>query len=1274
MRAALLFVVLVGLHATPARTEEPNPLTPGPSPARGEGRILSGPETEKRFPPLIVPAGFQATLFACDPLVEYPSGIAAGPQTGTAFVAIDYMTGLGTEIVRKSEVRLVQDTDGDGYADEAPVFAGGFNSIEGITWHEGVVYVMHAPFLTAVYDRDRDGKAEDRKDLLTGLGLTPEDNPVRLHCANGIVAGHDGWLYLALGDHGCDVKRPEGDRLVFNGGGILRCRPDGSDLHVFASGLRNIYDVALDAELNVFVRDNENDGGDYKIRVCHSFFGADHGYPYNYYERPDEALPPLADLGLGSSAGGVCYLETQFPAEYRGNLIFCEWGKSLVRYQPKRNESSSFAPLTEIEFATGAANDPYGFKPTDVVVQRDGSLLVADYCDGQRPKRGRGRVYCIRYVGDGDSKPPQAVPNGLSKLSVAELLQLLDSDSYRVRCEAQAAIVRMGEPAIKPLTEVLDLPSTRARMHAVWALAQIPHPGRVHRLLQVVDQDLAPEVRVQAIRAIADEADTILSQDRIDAGRGRPDIANRLAASPRGAERAVKLEIIAALGRLRWTGTADWLRENVKEFDPPLAHAAMQALRRSANTSALLKLLDAPADDPLRAVALRAAAEQFDLELVDGLIKRLAQDKDAARRRAYSDLLTRVYRRPGPWVYWNYRPAPRPANTEAWERTEFIAVALNRALADPDRPTRLAILRRMQREKVPPAAEPLGNWLADEQDNERVAAILTSLGEQPSGSVRKWMEPLILDRQGLQRLNALAIFVRELDAGGADTLLNLAAALEDGPVLAEALRRMGQIALFPGGPFLAKKLVSSDAEVRAAAIGAIGELRTGEGQDQLVSLLADKDVRVQRAAASAAGKLALREAIEPLLRLAGQSDPAIRRAALGSLRQLKEPRAVPLAVKALGDPQTALAALDCLADLGGPDQIAPVSEAARHNPSAEMLAAATDVLTEWRDRPGTTELQKKELEQAVGVIHGASGVLTRWTITGPRPASEAPAIVESLAVIDTKGAPTHWRTENATGVEARIALAPKDSSAGVAWLAYADLSVAEPADVQLLASSSGSLQVWLNGNSIHERKDSQTFRIDSDRFAATLAQGDNRLVVQVGSTKEPVEFHLRFRRKSATAEHERLAQAAITRTGNPERGRQVLANTEKSQCLKCHRLGDQGERTGPELTGLGSRFSRIHIAESILEPSRSIAPSFGTLSVLRSDGRPLAGIKIAETEMTITLVDNQAQKHTLNKADIDQQKPSPLSTMPDGLEKKLSEEEFVDLVALLASLKEPPPP
>src|SRR5437868_2249781 len=363
-----------------------------------------GPETEKRFPPLKVPPGFKATLFACDPLVEYPSAIALGPRPGSLFVAADYLTGLGTEIVRRDEVRLIEDTDGDGYADKATVFADKFNSVQGLAYHNGTLYVMHAPFLTALRDTDGDGKADERKDLLKGLGLPPEQNPTRLHCANGVVPGRDGWLYLALGDNGCDVPRPEGDRLVLRGGGILRCRRDGRDLHVFATGLRNIYDVALDEDLNVWVRDNENDGGDYMLRVAHSFFGADHGYPYLYHERPDEALAPLADLGLGSSAGGLCYLETHFPAEYRGNLFFCEWGRAVVRYPLKRS-GASFASVKELDFAAGAPRDPYGFKPTDLVVHSDGSLFIADWADGQRPRRGRGRIYRVRYTGKKGERP-----------------------------------------------------------------------------------------------------------------------------------------------------------------------------------------------------------------------------------------------------------------------------------------------------------------------------------------------------------------------------------------------------------------------------------------------------------------------------------------------------------------------------------------------------------------------------------------------------------------------------------------------------------------------------------------------------------------------------------------------------------------------------------------------------------------------------------------------------------------------------------------------------
>src|SRR5262249_30150446 len=152
------------------------------------------------------------------------------------------------------------------------------------------------------------------------------------------------------------------------------------------------------------------------------------------------------------------------------------------------------------------------------------------------------------------------------------------------------------------------------------------------------------------------------------------------------------------------------------------------------------------------------------------------------------------HRKPGPWVYWGYRPPPRPANTVAWARTEAIEQALERVLADPDRDVRLAVLRRMQREKVPVRPATLGQWLRDERQAEPVAALLEALRDQPAPETRPLTLAVVCakDHAPANRLLALALFDKGLDAGSEGQLLDLAGALEDGPVLAEVLRRLGQ--------------------------------------------------------------------------------------------------------------------------------------------------------------------------------------------------------------------------------------------------------------------------------------------------------------------------------------------------------------------------------------------------------------------------------------------------------------------------------------------------
>jgi putative membrane-bound dehydrogenase-like protein len=1203
----------------------------------------TGPATEKRFPPLQVPPGFQATLFACDPLVEYPSVIAAGPKPGALYVAVDYMTGLGSDGKIKSEIRLLEDTDGDGYADKATVVAGGFNSIQGLAYHDGTLFVMHAPFLTAL-------RGGERKNLLTGLGLAPEDNPTRLHCANGVVAGHDGWLYLALGDNGVNVPRPEGDRLSHHGGGILRCRPDGRDLHLFATGLRNIYDIALDAELNVFTRDNENDGGTWMIRVYHSFFGADHGYPYHYEQRKDEAMPPIGDFGLGSSAGGLCYLETRFPPPYRGNLFFCEWGRSVVRYELHRS-GSGFRPVKEIEFAAGDPKDTYPLKPTDLVVQRDGSLMVSDYADGQRPRRGRGRIYRIAYVGKGAAPVERPKAAGL------------DSDSYLERCDAQAALERSGR---KPAFDKLG---PCGRMHAVWALAKLAGDKAIEDLLRIAGSDPDPGVRVQAIRAIADLADPVLAKHELDAGRGDVALARRLAALADQREPRGLLEVVIALGRLRWADAPAWLRRSLDAPDAPLAHAAQQTLRRCGNWPAVLELLDEADKAPIRNIALRALAERYSPAVVDGLVERLRTDPDPAHRRAYADLLARIYKQPGPWKYWGYRPGPRPVNTVAWEKTAAIAKALDGVLADPDRSVRHAVLTDMRREKVPVSITTLGHWLRDEYQAERAAAILAALAEQPPRQARRHFQEVVRDRKhsAANRLTALDLYQK---TGGGDgrELAALVPALEDGPVLAALLRRLSQHPRdMPAGLF-ERKLGSPDAEVRAAAIEALAEVRAPVQATELTSLLQDKDVRVRRAAAAAAGKLGAHSATGALLKLATEADVGVRRASLDALLRLREPRVVPLAVAALTEPALEVTALACLGELGGPDQLPAVLAFARRNRSSDGTISAVRTVTGWRDRKGTTEQQRQDLDRAAALIPGATGILARWRASDALDSAAVDKLRRSL--IEEGVVPPTWRTLFGVGAEGHVHAGPRSGGAARSWFAATEVSVGEKMEVEFLASSRGSLSVWLNDRPIHRRPLPRQFQVDSDRFPGTLQKGSNRLLVELGPADGDNDFHLRFRLKSAKAEHEKLTRAALTRTGNAERGRKLFFDKEKSQCLKCHQLAGQGERIGPELTGVGARYSRIYLVESILEPSRTIAPSFETVVVTLANGKTHSGVKIAESDKTLTLADNQGQKHELAKADIEERYMSAVSTMPEGLEQRWSEEEFVDLIAFLASQKE----
>ena len=132
--------------------------------------------------------------------------------------------------------------------------------------------------------------------------------------------------------------------------------------------------------------------------------------------------------------------------------------------------------------------------------------------------------------------------------------------------------------------------------------------------------------------------------------------------------------------------------------------------------------------------------------------------------------------------------------------------------------------------------------------------------------------------------------------------------------------------------------------------------------------------------------------------------------------------------------------------------------------------------------------------------------------------------------------------------------------------------------------------------------------------------------------------------------------------GDPERGMIVF---EQANCTKCHRVGLVGQSTGPDLTGLGKRFSQRETLESIVDPNRVISDRYRSLLVATSDGQQIMGMKIDESasEVSLLLADGKVAK--LQKNEIEESKVVEKSTMPADLLKGLSLDQIADLIAYL---------
>ena len=135
---------------------------------------------------------------------------------------------------------------------------------------------------------------------------------------------------------------------------------------------------------------------------------------------------------------------------------------------------------------------------------------------------------------------------------------------------------------------------------------------------------------------------------------------------------------------------------------------------------------------------------------------------------------------------------------------------------------------------------------------------------------------------------------------------------------------------------------------------------------------------------------------------------------------------------------------------------------------------------------------------------------------------------------------------------------------------------------------------------------------------------------------------------------------ALELTRDPVRGKVVF----EQQCLKCHKVLGQGFEVGPDLSVTRTRADQTLIAD-VMDPSSELTVGYRNYHVLTVDGRIFSGVLTGETATSITLRKDEGVEQTILRKDLDEMSASPISMMPEDLEKLVTPQDVADLLGFL---------
>lgn len=473
---------------------------------------------------------------------------------------------------------------------------------------------------------------------------------------------------------------------------------------------------------------------------------------------------------------------------------------------------------------------------------------------------------------------------------------------------------------------------------------------------------------------------------------------------------------------------------------------------------------------------------------------------------------------------------------------------------------------------------------------------------------------------------------------------------------------------------LAKLAERGDPALLRDVLLTAARLHDRELEPQITKSLESRDPKIADAAVLACGELGLANTAPAIMQFANAGDAERKWRAVRTLASIGEDRAsADLFLANIENPDSTGDAIHGLKRLAGKPENKTLLVKTMEKISTENIAIRGKMrkdLEDWIKKDAAPDDAKKNMQ----TLAAGEGVIRDWLVIGPFPNPDSKGHSTAYppeSDLRTDAEYTYYeqalkwkkvRVDDADGIVNLMDLKPNENVVAYGWA-----TVESPVDrtATLFAGSDDSIKIWLNGKLVLDHLVDRGLAVDQEQVPINLQKGTNTILLKCGQNHGGWNFHARIETLPRALEKYStdLEMRTFYSRGNAARGKEVFFRGAAG-CARCHAIGDEGGRVGPDLSEVGRLHPRSYILRSILKPSEEIAEGYSGVSLETAKG-PLEGYINRETPTEIQFVTSEGKTLLIQKKDVKNRRQRATSGMPEELEKALNPRELADLVAYL---------